>query len=366
MHILIFNWRDLRHDWAGGGEVYVHELAKRWVKAGHQVTLFCGQNFGSPLPAREVIDKVQIIRRGGRLTVYWWAFWYYLRELGNYADIVIDVQNGIPFFTPLFSRKPKLAIVYHIHGQQFFIELPFPLNLIGYCIERYLFPIIYRETAIQAISQSTKADLIRLGIPAKRISVVYCGMNDNTHKLKVKKFTTPTILYLGRIKRYKRVETLVKIMPEIVKQIPKAKLIIAGWGTEASSVVDVSMRSSMRRHIKIVGPVSEREKRELLARAWIFINPSVNEGWGISVIEANLYGTPAVAYRVRGLSESIKDGITGLLAKDQQELVDKIIDLLTHKNLRFRLGEQAKTWARSFSWDEASQKSLRLLTKLMV
>lgn len=366
MRVLIFNWRDLRHDWAGGGEVYVHELAKRWVKAGHKVTLFCGQNFGTPLPEQEMIDGVKIIRRGGRFSLYVWAFWYYMRKLRKVVDVVVDVQNGIPFFTPFYSLKPKLAVVYHIHDKQFFIELPFPINAIGYCIERYIFPLFYQRILIQAISQTTKQDLINLGIPSKNISIVYCGTNGKRSKgKKQKKYSTPTILYLGRIKKYKRVDILIHIMPEIIKRIPNVRLIIAGWGTEASSVVDVSMRSPMRKHIRIIGPVTEAEKRTLLSRSWVFVNPSMNEGWSISVLEANFYGTPAVAFNVQGLSESIRDGMTGKLASDQKELVSNIIKLLTKTRMRLMMGRQAVRWAKSFSWEKSSKDSLLMLSRLL-
>src|SRR3989304_9512460 len=126
-----------------------------------------------------------------------------------------------------------------------------------------------------------------------------------------KKSKHPTILYLGRIKKYKRVDLLVKVFPKIIESVADARLIIAGWGTEASMITDLVMRSPLRRKISLMGPVSTQEKKELLTRSSVFVNPSIGEGWGLAVIEANLYGTPAVSFRVRGLSESIKHGITG-------------------------------------------------------
>lgn len=366
MRILIFNWRDIRHDWAGGGEVYVHELAKRWVKSGHTVTLFCGQNAGIPLPEREVFDGIHVVRRGSRFCVYLWAIIYYFRELRKNNDVVVDVQNGIPFFTPLFCLKPKLAVVYHIHGRQFFIELPFPINVFGYLIEKYVFPFIYHFTTVQVISKSTKKDLLHLRLPKQNIHIVYCGMNGNTaHNKSIKKFTTPTVLYLGRIKKYKRVDSLISIFNKVLLVHPKARLIIAGWGTEASSVVNLAMMSSIRRQIHIMGPVSELEKRQLLAKSWVFVNPSINEGWGISVIEANLYGTPAIAYRVQGLCESIKHKKTGLLVEDEHEFSEAIISVLSNQTLRISMGSHAKKWAAKFSWDTASKKSLALLNSLL-
>ncbi len=362
MNILILNWRDIRHEWAGGGEVYIHEIAKRWVRAGHRVTLFCGQDVSSRLPDEETLDGIRIVRKGGRFSVYFWAFWYYVTRFCKTTDALVDVQNGIPFFSVLFSRKPKIAVVYHIHGRQFFIELPFPYNIIGYSIERFVFPFLYRGIPIQVISQTTKHDVIKRGIPPGNIRIVYCGIEQPNAKNRFdKKFSDPTILYLGRIKKYKRVEMLVKIMPQIIAKVPNARLFIAGWGTEASSVTDASMRSLLRRRIKIIGPVTTAEKRRLLQKSWVFVNPSISEGWGISVIEANVYGTPAVAFNVPGLSESIQDGKTGLLAADEKQLTDHIVSLLTNATLRHTMAKQASSWSRRFSWDRAAKESLDFL-----
>lgn len=365
MKILILNWRDIKHEWAGGSEVYIFELAKRWVKMGHKVTLFCGQDIREDLPSEEVIDGIKIYRKGGRFSLYFWAIWYYFKKLRKDCDIIVDVQNGIPFFSVLYSRKPKIAIVYHVHGRQFFIELPFPLNLIGFFTEKFIFPLFYSNIKIMAISETTKKALIKLGFNKKNINIVYCGIGEKNRKISngFSKFFQPTILYLGRIKKYKRVDLLVKIMPEILKIVPRARLLIAGWGTEASAVADLSMRSMQRRRVKIVGPVSDGEKRALLSKSWVFVNPSIGEGWGISVIEANLYGTPAIAFKVPGLSESIKNGKTGLLVRNEKELINKTIQILENKELRNKLSVGAKKWASSFNWDNAAQGAISLIEK---
>src|SRR3989344_3140988 len=157
MNILIFNWRDIKHDWAGGSEIYIFELAKRWAKKGNNVTLFCGQNQDEPLTPSETINRVNIYRKGGRYGVYFWAIYYYLFKLRKNVDIVVDTENGIPFFTPLYSRKPKICIVFHVHKKQWFYEFAFPYNIIGFLIERVAFPIIYFRTKIIAISKTTRA-----------------------------------------------------------------------------------------------------------------------------------------------------------------------------------------------------------------
>ena len=365
MNILILNWRDTRHEWAGGGEVYISELAKRWIKMGNKVTLFCGQDVKKGLPSEEIINGIKIYRKGGRFTLYIWAIWYYFKKFRKNIDVVIDVQNGIPFFSTIYCRKPKVAVVYHVHKRQFFIELAFPLNLIGFIIEKYFFPVFYRKTKIIAISKTTRDDLIEIGFKKKNIEIVYCGMNGIKNPVSSNKFSKPTILYLGRIKKYKRVDLLIKVMPDILKRVPHANLIIAGWGTEASSITDMTMRSITRRKVKIIGPVSEAEKKHLLSKAWVFVNASIGEGWGISVIEANLYGAPAVAFDVAGLSESIKDGQTGYLSKNKEEFVDNICKILNNKALRLRLSKNATKWADTFNWETAATKSLAIVGSIV-
>ncbi len=259
MRILIFNWRDLKHTWAGGGEIYIFEQASRWVKMGHEVTVFCGQDIEKNLPSFEIIDGIKIYRKGGRYGLYLWAIWYYFTRFRQETDVVIDVENGIPFFTPLFCRTPKICFVYHVHGNQFFYEFPAPLSHIGFAIEKFIFPLLYRYISIVAISETTKQQLTKIGFLEDKITVIYSGMNGSydVTKTPMKKFSNPTILYLGRIKRYKRVDLLVKIFPKIIETVPNVRLIIAGWGTEASSIANLVMKSPLRRRITLLGPVSD-------------------------------------------------------------------------------------------------------------
>lgn len=364
MRILIFNWRDLKHSWAGGGEIYIFEQASRWVKMGHDVTVFCGQDIGKDLPSFEIIDGIKIYRKGGRYSLYLWSVWYYFTRLrGN--DVIVDVVNGIPFFTPLFCRVPKISYVYHIHGNQFFYELPFPLNHFGFIIERFVFPLLYKHLPVIVISETTKKQLIDIGFNKKDISIVYCGTNGlNPTKNSIEKFSNPTILYLGRIKKYKRVNLLLNIFPKIVEKVPRTRLIIAGWGTEASHLADLIMMGPLRKKISLVGPVSNKEKLALLSKSWLFVNPSIGEGWSMAVIEANLYGTPAVSFNVSGLTESIQNGKTGLLANDQEDLIEKICMILKENNLREKLSKNAMKWAGKFSWERAAKESIRILEKV--
>jgi glycosyltransferase involved in cell wall biosynthesis len=362
MKILIFNWRDIKNSWAGGSEIYIHEIAKRFIVKGNQVTLFCAQDQVMKLPSEEVIDGIKIVRKGGRFSIYFWAPIYYLGKLRKNADIIIDVQNGIPFFTQFFSlRKKKFCLVHHVHGKQFFYEFSNPLASVGFLLEKYLFPFVYRSQDIIAVSKTTKDELVKLGFKKNKISVVYNGIYCSKNLEQIKKFPIPTIIYLGRIKKYKRVDLLIRLMPQILKKVPHTKLLIAGWGTEGSVITDIVMRGSIKKNVEILGPVSELKKKELLSKSWIFVNPSIHEGWSISVLEANSYGTPAVAFKVPGLSESIVDGKTGMLCDTEEGLVDCISKLLLNKDQRSKLGKNARDWATTFSWDKSADEFLKLL-----
>ena len=179
----------------------------------------------------------------------------------------------------------------------------------------------------------------------------------------MKKFSRPTLLYLGKVKRYKRVDKLVKLMPAILKQVPGAKLLIAGWGTFGPYLTDISMRSLVKNHIKIIGPVSDREKWQLMSKSWVCVNPSLHEGWGIPVIEGNLFGTPTVSFNVPGLSESIKDGQTGFLANTEKEFIDMTVKLLKNVSLRRKMSKNAIDWSKQFDWDKSASQFLHILQK---
>lgn len=362
MNILVLNWRDTRHVWAGGSELYIHELAKRWALK-HKVILFCAQDPDKSLKNEETIDNVRIIRKGGRYSVYLFAIYYYFRFLRKNVDFVVDVENGIPFFTPLYIRKKKLSIVYHVHGRQFFYELVFPLNFIGFCLEKYIFPFIYRGVDIMAISKTTRRELVRIGFKKEKIHLVFPGIG-NIKKINSNKYKKPTILYLGRIKKYKRVNLLIDVFRKVHKINPKVRLIIAGWGSEAPFISDFVMKNKLRKSIDITGPVSEYEKADLYAKSWIFVNPSLHEGWGISVIEANAYKTPSIGFKVPGLSDSIVDGTTGYLCNDEEDMVAKILYIIENNKIREKLSQNALAWSKEFDWKISAQKGQKLIEKI--
>jgi glycosyltransferase involved in cell wall biosynthesis len=358
--ILVYNWRDTRHTWAGGAEVYVHELAKRWVKSGHHVTVFCGND--GKLPRREQIDGVNIVRRGGFYMVYFWAFAYYVVRFRGRYDIIMDCHNGIPFFTPLYAKEPVIGVVHHIHQVVFKEYLPAPAAALAAWMERDVMPWAYRNKRFITVSESTRHEMEELGLVGAGISVVHNGV-DLSELTPGPKHAEPLVLYLGRLAPYKSVDVLIRAFGQIVERVPGARLIIAGSGEDSRRLKLLATRMKLRPSIDFVGHVSNVQKIALYQRAWVFVNPSFMEGWGITTIEANACGTPTVGADVAGLRDSIDNPTTGYLTPhgDSEALADRITTLLTDHNLRSNMSINAVKWARRFEWDESSSRAMSLL-----
>jgi glycosyltransferase involved in cell wall biosynthesis len=359
MKIIFFNWRDITNPLAGGAEVYLHEIARR-LSNNHEVALFCAKYKGCK--GEDQIDGIRIIRRGGQFSVYLHGIFQYLLRLRkeNY-DVIVDSINGVPFFTPLFVRKPKIAIIHHLNKKDIlFLELPFPLAAVAWTAEK-LISFLYRRLAVVTVSSSSRQDLIEFGMSEDKIHIVY---NSIAHSAlgPGTKSEKPLVVYVGRIKQYKRLDHLVAAFQVVRRQISDAQLVIAGRGNY-DKLREVIKASELQPYITLEGEVSEEEKAEILKRAWVFVTPSMKEGWGISVIEANACGTPAIAYDVLGLRDSVKDGETGLLVPDGkiEQLAEAIVELLSDSERRAGLSQNALGWASSFSWDRSAEEFTKIL-----
>lgn len=351
--ILIFNWRDTKHKWAGGAEVYIHELAKRFVKDGNSVTIFCG-NVGK-LPKNEVIEGIQIYRRGGFYMVYAWAAVYYLFKFRGKYDVIIDSENGIPFFTPLYSSKKKFLLIHHVHQEVFRKNLRKPFAQLAVFLEAKLMPVVYRNTQVITVSPSSKAEILKHKLTKTDPIVIYNGVDLDLFKPGVKS-KTPTILYVGRLQRYKSIHVLLKAAKKILEAVPTAEIIIAGEGEERSRLMQLSKDLGLEGKVTFKGKVTEAEKIWLFQRAWVFVNPSLMEGWGITTIEANACGTAVVASNVPGLKDSVQDTKTGLLVPygNADELSTAVIELIKNDRKRKKMSEESKVWVENFTWEKSA------------
>lgn len=358
LNILIFNWRDTRHVWAGGAEAYIHNLAKELVAKGHQVTVFCGNDGHHSV--NDVVEGVRVIRRGGFYTVYIWAVIYYCLKLRGKFDVVIDSENGVPFFTPLFVGVPKFLLIHHIHQQVFREHLPFPFSHIAMFIESKMMPLVYQNVKVLTVSESSKKEIYQIGLSRKKdVTVINPGIESNLFK-PAKKTSYPSIVFIGRLKPYKNVDVALKAFEKVVQKLPKARFVIAGDGEMLSTLKRMSTKMGLNDNVEFVGKVSDELKAELFAKSWVAVQPSMIEGWGITVIEANASGTPVVAANVPGLIDSVVNKKTGYLVtpKHVDELAEMLLKLLRDTRTRSRVSNYALDWAEQFTWEKATKRLL--------
>jgi glycosyltransferase involved in cell wall biosynthesis len=351
--VLLLNWRDLTHPEGGGSELYVESLASRLARGGDRVTVFCADHGGAPRD--EVKDGVRFVRRGSHVTVYLWAaVLMVLGRLGR-KGVVVEVHNGVPFLARLFTRRKVVVLVHHVHREQWPVVFGPRTARIGWWLESWLAPRVNRRCDYVAVSEVTKAELVGLGVAASHISVVHNGTS-RPLRTTAGRAANPTIAVLGRLVPHKRVELVLEAAAVLRHELPGLQVEVAGEGYWHEALSAKVEELGLQGVVHLRGRVSEQEKSDLLARAWVHAVPSLKEGWGLSVVEAGSHGTPSVAFtHAGGLAESIVDGRTGSLVDDPSGLHDELLALLTDHPRRTALGEGARRHAARFTWAATAQ-----------
>ena len=357
--ILIFAWRDIKHPEMGGSEIYIHEIAKRLAKS-YKVVLFTSRP--GNLNHKDCIDGVKIVRRGSFITVYVWATIYYLLYFRKTCDIVIDVENGLPFFTPVYSTKPKLMLIHHLHKGQWFKQFSLPVAVVGFLLELLVMPLVYKVTKIITVSPSTLHELVEGGFPQKSIFVAYNSIPPKVGG-SFAKANEPVLLYIGRIKAYKRIELALEALAKIKTVYPKARLVIGGTGDYLDALKTYAGELGLAGSVEFLGFISEKKKWELYQKGWVFLMPSIKEGWGITIIEASSCGTPTVGFNVPGVCDSVVDGQTGLLANDTEDFFAKTLTLVDNAKLRQSMAHKCVGWAKNFSWSRSVEVFDRVINR---
>ena len=350
------NWQDRLNPRAGGAEIHLHEVFGRLAARGHEVTLLVSGWPGAP--QRETVDGMDVHRAGGRHTFSLAAPAYYRRHLRDLEfDVMVEDLNKVPLFTPLWGRHPLVLLVHHLFGATAFAEASVPFAAATWLLERPL-GLLYRRVPVEAVSRSTADDLVRRGLDPDRIRVIPNGVDLDFYAPdpSVLRFERPTILYLGRLKRYKRVDLVLRAAARLRDDGLAPRVIIAGQGDYAPALARLRDQLGLTDLVEMPGFVSEEQKRDLFRRAWVHVLTSPKEGWGITNLEAAACGTPTVASDSPGLRDSVAHGESGFLVPhgDVDALATTLRRLLTDAGLRDRLGRSARTFAERFSWDRAA------------
>lgn len=370
LRILIFSWRDLGHPNNGGAEIVTHEHAKAWVRAGHSVTLFTSMYGGATW--EEILDGVSIVRRGNELLTVQVAAFFWYQKHKNEFDLVFDHFHGIPFYTPLFVQCKKIAFIHEVAKEVWKLNaLPWYISwlpsLIGPAIEKVTLAILYKKTPFITVSQSTKDDLALLGISEKNIIIIENGLTLPKSLKKYEKEAESTIMFLGAHAKDKGIQDAIDAFAKL-NRLGKYQFWVVGRAApvQIDFFKKYSEKLGLSKNINFYGYVSEVKKFELLYRAHILVNPSAHEGWGLVNLEANICGTPVVAYDVHGNRDSILHNKTGVLVeKCKPEQIAKAINsLLRDENRYTNMQKSAKQWAKQFTWEKSTSKSLKYIESI--
>lgn len=360
LRILLLNERCHANQLAGGAETHLFEIFSRLSARGVQVELLCSGFPGAP--AREEHRGVQMTRVGTRLSFYARVAGEVRRRVAaGEVDLIVEAHNKIPFLSPVFARgTPVLVIHHHLHGWTAFRQVA-PWIAAGSVALEAAIPRVYRGVPFLTISASSKDDLVRRGLHEECIDVVPCGLDHDVHRAAPVEGRDPLVVALGRLEPYKRLDLLLAAWRHVLAALPSARLVIIGRGQEESRLRSLAARLQLGDHVAFAGFATEADKVRWLQCAALLVQCSRKEGWGLTVTEAYACGTPVVASDVPGLSDSVQDGVTGLLVRhvEPAPLAAAISKLLLDEEMRARMGRRALAWSTNFDWDESAAAVLR-------
>ncbi len=359
MRIHMLAWRDLADIEAGGSEVHADRVAALWAAAGIKVTVRTSYAQGSPPETTR--DGYTVIRRAGRYLIFPRAAFAEAFGRHGHRDGLVEIWNGVPFFTPVWARGPRVTWIHHVHEDMWPMVLPPRLARAGQLLERRLAPPLYRQASVVTLSESSRRDIIeRLRLPAANISVVSPGISAG--------FTPggtradePLVLAVGRLMPAKDFCTLIDVVSEVRRRVPRARLVIAGEGYERDRLEHRIAELDAEDWCELPGRVDDDTLLSLYRSAWVVASTSRSEGWGMTLTEAAACGTPSVATRIPGHVDAVDHGSTGLLADTNEELGSALVGVLGDLGLRQRLGGEALARAAQFTWERTAHDTLAVL-----
>lgn len=363
-HLLAINFRDPANPEAGGAELHLEQVLLDAVRRGWRVTWLVA---GFPGGAAESEHKgMRVVRRGT-----WWNFNFVVpgvlaREFSgaDAPDLIVEDVNKAPCYTPWFTRVPVAVIVPHLFGTTVFREAN-PLVAAYVVALEWLIPWAYRGCRFVAISESTRDDLVERGIEYDRITVVHCGLDHERyhHDPTVAKRREPTFTFVGRLRRYKGLDWVLRAWPSVLARVPEARLEIIGDGPYRAVLEAEVARRDLRWSVSFLGFMPSTEKVRLLQSSWAVLQPSPKEGWGLTVVEASACGTAVIASDAPGLRDSVRRDETGLLVPydDTAALTEAIVRVAGDPRLRERFETAGIAWAARFRWDDCGRRTMDAL-----
>ena len=356
IHVLA--WRDLADVEAGGSEIHAAAIAALWAEAGIDVTIRTSYAQGHPPDARR--DGYRVVRRAGRYLVFPRAVVAELAGRHGPRDALVEIWNGMPFWSPLWCRGPRVVFCHHVHGPMWSMVLPPNLARIGETVERRVAPPVYRGSTIVTLSESSRRELIdELGFRPARVRVVPPGI-DRRFTPGRKKAPHPLVVAVGRLMPVKRFDVLIDVMARVRARVADAQLVIVGEGAEHDHLVSRIEEHNAAEWVTLAGRVGDDDLVSLYRRAWLVASASAAEGWGMTITEAAACATPAVVTDIAGHRDAVRNGVSGVLAPVER-LDDAIAELLNDEGQRKRLADGARVRAQALTWEATALGTLEAI-----
>jgi glycosyltransferase involved in cell wall biosynthesis len=354
-------WRDLDDPEAGGSELHAHRIASQWAAAGIDVTFRTSAVPGAPRSLTR--DNYRVLRQAGRYRVFPAAAWEGLRMGHRPGDALVEIWNGMPFFSPLWYRGPRLVFLHHVHAEMWGMVLPPTLARAGDALERRIAPTVYRGSRIVTLSESSRQEIVEmLGLDASRITVAPPGV-DARYSPSGERSATPLVVAVGRLVPVKRFDLLLHALAAAKTGTPDLQAVIVGEGYERPALERLRAELGAEDWISFPGRVHDDELLDWYRKAWVVASTSQREGWGMTLTEAAACGTPAVATAIAGHNDAVLSGESGLLVDDPADVGDALSRVLTDDVLRSRLSRGALDRARWFTWPATARRALEALAE---
>ena len=357
----IVAWRDLDDPEAGGSELHAAMVAERWAAAGLDVSI--RTSAAGRLAAHVRRDGYQVVRKGGRHALFPRVALRGAFRRRPEADGLVEIWNGMPFFSPLWSSAPRVVFLHHVHDEMWPMTLhPRPLAWLGRAIELRVAPPVYRRSRVVTLSASSRAEIIDiLGFPEQNVTVVPPGV-DHRFRPGGRRSAAPMVLAVGRLAPVKRFPLLIDALVELRQRVPDLHAVIAGDGNDRAALVAQIRGNDAEAWLHLPGHVTDTELVGLYRRAWIVASASAREGWGMTLTEAAACGTAAVATRIAGHADAVAHGRSGLLV-DVADLADAMHRVLADDRLRARMSAAALLRAADYTWDRTAYGTLAALVR---
>ncbi len=357
--VQVLAWRDFEDPEAGGSELHAHRVASAWARAGIDVSLR-----SSAAPGQKSVTTragYQVVRKSGRYGVFPRSALSGLAGRRGRPDGIVEIWNGMPFFTPLWARCPRIVLLHHVHAAMWRMVLPPRLAGLGEFVELRMAPPLYRHSRVLTLSPSSRQEILSmLGLDPARVSVVPPGV-DERYGPGGTKSPVPLVVAVGRLVPVKRLELLIDAAARARKDVPDLRLLVIGEGYERPDLEAKIRAIDATSWIELPGHVSDEELADAYRRAWVVASTSLREGWNMTITEAGACGTPAVVSDIAGHRDSLTDGVSGLLVDPGDEFADALVEVLSSTELRERLGRGAAARARSLTWEATAASVLSAL-----